>query len=199
MISIPITSTAQPTATARLASIRPDASCAHADAAKIEQTIAPATAWLPMPMMPATNDGDTALNRPSTAKPANPAVTAITNTGRTWAGTESQWNTAAVAVPVATPADSPDSSLPSNRSSTPVVAKNATALPSANIVASGSGGNYIGVSWSLSLGEGKCRASVMLECPRRLCYVSIIAVCGYVVRFRPRRVGSACALLHAAA
>ena len=44
--------------------------------------------------------------------------------------------TAAVAVPVATPADSPDSSLPSSRSSTPVAAKNATALPSANIVAS---------------------------------------------------------------
>ena len=69
MVSMPRTNTAQPTATERFASIRPDTNWAAVDAAKIEQTIAPATAWLSMPMMPATNDGDTALNRPSTAKP----------------------------------------------------------------------------------------------------------------------------------
>ncbi len=33
------------------------------------------------------NDGDTAVNRPSTAKPANPAMAALTNTPRTCAGT----------------------------------------------------------------------------------------------------------------
>jgi hypothetical protein len=43
--------------------------------------------------------------------------------------------TATVAVPVATPADDPDSTRPSNRSSTPVAPRNAIALPIANTVA----------------------------------------------------------------
>ena len=43
--------------------------------------------------------------------------------------------TATVAVPVATPADNPDSTRPTSRSSTPVAARNAMALPIANAVA----------------------------------------------------------------
>ena len=42
----------------------------------MELAIAPATAWLEMPMTPATNDGATALKSPITAKPANAAVAA---------------------------------------------------------------------------------------------------------------------------
>jgi hypothetical protein len=43
--------------------------------------------------------------------------------------------TAAVAVPVATPADKPDRSRPTSRSSTPVAVKNTNALPSAKTIA----------------------------------------------------------------
>jgi len=44
--------------------------------------------------------------------------------------------TAAVAVPVATPADNPDSTRPSSRSPTPVATRNTAALLTANTVAS---------------------------------------------------------------
>ena len=43
---------------------------------------------LPMPITPEINDGATAVNRPITAKPANAAVAAMTNTERTSTGTD---------------------------------------------------------------------------------------------------------------
>src|ERR1700758_1982276 len=161
-------------------------------------------------MIAARNDGDTALNRPSTANPANAAMDAVTNTARTSAGIDNRWKpirlarsdvsgakstltaamaintmcrtndsfsgagayctrnpassgpkprppmlatvatagaracqpggaasiTAAVAVPVAAPADRPDSSRPSKRSSTPVATRNTPSLPNAKAMAS---------------------------------------------------------------
>ena len=81
---------AQPTATARAGSIRRASSCATAEAANSDATIAPATAWLVMPMTPDTNDGATAVNRPITAKPANAAVAAMTNTDRVCGGIDNR-------------------------------------------------------------------------------------------------------------
>ncbi len=89
---MPSTRIAQPIATARCDSMRRAANCATADAAKMEPATAPATAWLSMPMTPATNDGATAVNSPVTAKPANAAVAPVTKTCRTSAGIDSRWN-----------------------------------------------------------------------------------------------------------
>ena len=87
---MPTTRNAHPTATARRGGIRRAGDCTTADAAKIEPATAPATAWLPMPMTPETNDGATAVNSPITAKPANVAVAPVTKTCRTSAGTDSR-------------------------------------------------------------------------------------------------------------
>src|SRR5690242_17088732 len=89
-MAMPAASIAQPTATARCGGMRVAPICATADAAKIEQAMAPATARLSVPMTPARNDGATAVYRPSTANPANAASAAMTNTARTSAGTESR-------------------------------------------------------------------------------------------------------------
>ena len=48
--------------------------------------MAPATAWLPMPMTWATNAGATAVNKPITAKPANAAVDAMMKIERSLRG-----------------------------------------------------------------------------------------------------------------
>ena len=89
-IAIPAMRTAHPNATARCGSARSAASCASADDAKIEQTIAPAVAWLSMPTTSDRNDGATAVNSPVVAKPANPANAATTNTARACGGTASR-------------------------------------------------------------------------------------------------------------
>ena len=81
---------AQPTATARAGSIRRTSTCVNADAANTKATMAPATAWLSIPMTPDTNDGATAVNRPITAKPANAAVAATTNTDRVCGGIDNR-------------------------------------------------------------------------------------------------------------
>lgn len=59
-----------------------------AEAAKIEHAMAPATAWLSIPITSARNDGATAVYMPVTVNPANAASAAMANTVRTSAGTE---------------------------------------------------------------------------------------------------------------
>ncbi len=70
----------QPAATARSGFIDLATTCAAADVRKIDPAIRPASAWLPMPTTSARKEGATAAKSPVTAKPANAARAATTNT-----------------------------------------------------------------------------------------------------------------------